>query len=439
MQDSSMLYVAVPAMDEPGLARTLSDIADQSRLPAWVGVCINQPESYLHDGDREHARIAESNQETFRRISAMQAEKPFPYALEIIDRFRPGKAWDSRHFGVGWARKTVMDRALEVARQKGEDLRRAILVCMDADTRYPENYLESIQKQFSVYPQAVGLANPYYHETAGAPASLALAMLRYESYMKAYALNLLRSGHPYAFTAVGSSMACTLEAYRRIGGITPFKSGEDFYFLQKLSKYGPLIRYSPALSHPACRLSSRVFFGTGPALGKGLEGHWESYPFYPYRLFSRMQDAYSALPGLFRSGVPDSRLDFWQAAFGPLWWEKPRRHAGGNARQFVKTCIGKFDALRSLQFLKASYRQDDRQDWENLRELVSFLLFSSPASAGWNEDSEPGSRFAARMEALVSDASIKGLPDLSLQDWQSLRDFLHLSEYRWLEKQALLP
>lgn len=533
--------VAVPAMDEPNLPRMLSSLNDQTCLPEAVFVCINQPAAYYGDGSSEHARVCEVNEATFRQLERMVAGNRFSFPVVLIDRYSPGRAWDAKHYGVGWARKTAMDAALEYARSRPWPLERVLLACMDADTLYPEDYLECQAALFAACPEALALSNPYYHfleeGLAGAkllgwkagtvvagdvpsgmfpqetvlegisssgPAHAGLsdsvpdcsldvsgagsdsekracAMLHYEVYMRSYALNLMLVGHPYALTAVGSSMSCTLEAYRKIGGISPFKSGEDFYFLQKMLKTGAVLRHSPALSHPSPRLSTRVFFGTGPALNKGLEGQWASYPIYPMSLFGRMQDAYEALPDLygFLCGpeVMDGlcrplarKFDFWTSAFGEGWWNPIKAHCGGRKAQFVRACMEKFDALRSLQFLKASYVQDDRQDWLNLRELchelwgrlglrVSVEVFEADDRqlTGWSACRQQ--RLAALTGIGAVEAGMQGkgqdagkaggacvvapggrssLQDLSLEDWESIRDFLFLCERKMQKEQPLL-
>lgn len=534
--------VAVPAMDEPNLPRMLSSLNDQTCLPEAVFVCINQPAAYYGDGSSEHARVCEVNEATFRQLERMVAGNRFSFPVVLIDRYSPGRAWDAKHYGVGWARKTAMDAALEYARSRRWPLERVLLACMDADTLYPEDYLECQAALFAACPEALALSNPYYHfleeglagakllgwkagtvvagnvpsgmfpqETvlegisssgpahAGSSDSVpdcsldvngagsdsekrACAMLHYEVYMRSYALNLMLVGHPYALTAVGSSMSCTLEAYRKIGGISPFKSGEDFYFLQKMLKTGAVLRHSPALSHPSPRLSTRVFFGTGPALNKGVEGQWASYPIYPMSLFGRMQDAYEALPDLydFLCGpeVPDGlcrplarKFDFWGAAFGSDWWKPIKAHCGGRKAQFVRACMEKFDALRSLQFLKASYVQDDRQDWLNLRELchelwgrlgldrVSEEVFEADDRQLTDWSACRQQRLAALAGIDAGEAGMQGwgldagkaggacvvasggrssLQDLSLEDWESIRDFLFLCERKMQKEQPLL-
>lgn len=417
-----MIYIALPAMDEPDLPARLLDLNRQSLLPQTVCVCINQPRAYYSDGISQHSRICRTNQAVYERIGQLKAECRFAFELETIDRFSPQNAWNGKHFGVGLARKTAMDfLAQRLGSESGD-----ILVCADADTRYPDDYLENIQKQFDAYPQAVGMANPYYHtpEEEHLPEEQQIAIFRYEVYMRAYALNMLLSNHPYAFTAVGSSMACRKESYRKIGGISPFKSGEDFYFLQKLAKTGALIVHSDSVSHPSSRLSGRVAFGTGPALRKGMENRWESYPVYPPALFEKMQAAYEALPALFEGGKPSPALDFWQEAFGADWWESLRQNSGGRKEQFIRACKEKFDALRSLQFLKANYRQNDTEDWRNLCRLYRLL-----AAQGLED---------GHMADLCGNSRIYSLADLKRQDWKELRKYLFLCERRWRSRHPLL-
>lgn len=421
-----MVHIALPAMDEPDLPARLLALNRQSLLPQTVCVCINQPQTYYTDGLPQHLSVCRTNRGVYERLRQMQLEGRFSFHLELIDRFSPQNAWKGKHFGVGWARKTAMDF---LARWAGADAQTDIIVCADADTQYPSAYLENIRKQFDTYPDAVGLANPYRHPLDGAdgkclPEEQQMAILHYEVYMRAYAINMYLSGHPYAFTAVGSSMACRMESYLKIGGISPFKSGEDFYFLQKLVKTGPVIVYSDSVSHPSSRLSDRVFFGTGPALRKGLENRWESYPVYPAELFERMKRAYDSLPALFERGYASPDLDFWQEAFGADWWVSLRRNSGGRQGQFIRACKEKFDALRSLQFLKAHYRQDDVEDWKNLVHLCRLL------SAQGLKD--------PKVDELCGIGRVQSLADLNLQDWKDLREHLFLCECHFLRRRPVL-
>lgn len=421
-----MIHIALPAMDERELPDRLLNLNRQSLLPHTVCVCVNQPQAYYTDGLVQHRQVCQCNQEVYRQLHQMNAEGRFAFRLVLIDRFSPQNAWNSKHSGVGWARKTAMDF---IAYEAGADAGTDILVCADADTDYPENYLQDIQTQFDRFPKAVALANPYYHVVDNGDEPLGeqqqKAMLHYEVYMRSYALNMSLSGHPYAFTAVGSSMACRVRDYLRIGGISPFKSGEDFYFLQKLAKTGPVIIDSPSVSNPSPRLSGRVFFGTGPALQKGLENRWDSYPIYPKELFDKMQQAYAALSELFDTQKAPKALDFWADAFGKEWWVKILQNSGGRKEQFLRACREKFDALRSLQFLKASYRQNDADDWLNLSRLCLDLC---------NRLLKNG-----QIMYLCRSQNIHSLAELSLQDWKQFREYLFDCERQWQKKHPVLP
>ena len=155
-------------------------------------------------------------------------------------------------------------------------------------------------KLFDYTPDAVALSNPYYHKLTGAEAE-DRAILRYEIYMRNYAINMLLINSPYAFTAMGSAIALPVSSYKAIGGLTPKLSGEDFYFLQKLRKYGNINIHNKEKVYPAARFSDRVFFGTGPAMIKGNDGDWESYPIYHIQLFKNIERTYESFEILFKN------------------------------------------------------------------------------------------------------------------------------------------
>ncbi len=108
---------------------------------------------------------------------------------------------------------------------------------MDGDTFYKPGYLEAVCDSLGAHPRATALSAPFYHPL-GPVEEQNRALLRYELYMRHYFLNLLRIDSPYAFLALGSTISLPVWAYRKVGGISPFKAGEDFYFLQKLGQGG---------------------------------------------------------------------------------------------------------------------------------------------------------------------------------------------------------
>jgi hypothetical protein len=335
------IYLALPAMDESeNLPVLLEAIKKQCFQDFELFVCVNQPDNWWDKPEK--TGVCRNNQESIRFLQGQGYEPK----LRLIDRSSKGQGWKGKHFGVGWARKTLMD-AINAEANKND-----LIMSIDADTYYPENYLQSIVERFEGNPGKIALANPYFHPLCG-DREIDRAVLRYEIYMRNYAINMLRIKNPYSFTALGSAIAVPVWAYRKVGGITPHKSGEDFYFLQKLRKSGELIIWNSETAFPSARKSDRVFFGTGPAIIKGLTGDWSSYPTYHHSLFQKVKDTFDSFEALFDNDMSMPMSAFLSDIFKDenIW--QPLRDNAKSAKQFAAACFRKIDALRILQFLKS--------------------------------------------------------------------------------------
>ncbi|MCL2413022.1 MAG: hypothetical protein FWC98_02680 [Bacteroidales bacterium] len=352
------LFGALPVMNEPNVENTIQQILAQTLPPKTLYICVNQPESYKTDPEKRH--IFEQNQKFIARHSRVGGNPN----IHIIDKSTTG--WDSKNYGVGMARKTLMDTINDIANPKD------VIISLDADTEYPPAYFESVKNIFDTcrgvlhtpiagdsseyyrgrmqYAPTVALSNPYYHKLTNCEAENR-AILRYEIYMRCYLKNLVRIGSPYAFTALGSAMAVRVEAYRKMGGMAPKKSGEDFYFLQQLSKIGHVETKNTVTVYPATRLSDRVFFGTGPAMIKGVSGDWSSYPIYPPKLWDEIAKIYQN----------------FESYFSPEDYQKLKSNSKTET-QLQKFCHEKFDALRILQYLKSGHAQNPQPDEISLME-----------------------------------------------------------------------
>lgn len=353
----------------------------------WV--CVNQSESYWDNADK--LPICTDNQKT---LNFLKTFNEFP--IQIIDKSSRGKAWDKKNFGVGWARKTLMD-AIALKADEND-----IILTLDGDTTIKPSYLSSIAITINSFPKAVALSIPYYHPLSG-DEETDRNILRYEIYMRYYSLNLWRINNPYNFTALGSAMAVPVWAYNRVRGITPHKSGEDFYFLLKLRKFGEIINWNPEKVYPAARYSDRVFFGTGPAMIKGRSGDWSSYPFYDYKLFDEVKESFEAFTDLFDKDVDYPMKSFLNEQFKDDQWYLKLRKNNPSLKRFVKACIDKVDALRILQFLKSSQIEKDISLNDN---LVYFLEAFYPS------------------ETLTNNFSTLDFDNSSVKDLNALRDFM---------------
>ncbi|MBP5663841.1 MAG: glycosyltransferase [Bacteroidales bacterium] len=351
------LFVAIPALNELDyLPKTLQALEKQkTKVSFSVYICVNQPDSWWEQADKKD--ICDNNKQLLFKLR----RRHYAFPLHIIDKSSPGKGWDDKNFGVGWARKTLFDHIMNIA--DPED----ILVSMDADTVFSEHYLNSLAKNFEQHPQQTAVAVPYYHRLTNDEAANR-AILRYEIYMRNCLLNLYRIGCPYNFTAIGSAIAVKIKALQKINGITPMKSGEDFYLLQKLRKMSPISNWNDELVYPAARFSDRVFFGTGPAMIKGSQGVWDSYPIYHYNLFDEVKKTYDLINQLYTEDLSTPFIAFLKEQFKTedLW--EPLRQNVKDLAHFRHAFHEKADGLRVLQFLKTEQSKMNIPDEQSLRE-----------------------------------------------------------------------
>jgi hypothetical protein len=336
-----MLHIAIPLLEElENIPTLLKTIAAQKHANYKVYFCVNQPDAWW--GNLDKIAACNNNQASIKLILETAT---FPF--EIIDKSSLGQGWKAKKIGVGWARKTLLDKILEVANDKD------IIISLDADTSFSENYFSSIEDNLQQHPKAPAIAVAYYHPLSNSDAE-DRAILRYEIYMRHYLINLFRINSPYAFSALGSAIAMHVWALRKIGGMTPKKSGEDFYLLQKMVKFRPILNWNSEKVYPAARFSDRVFFGTGPAMIKGNEGDWSSYPIYSMELFNKIATFYKIIPQLFLANL-STPID---SVFGDqkdcnTLWDNLRKN-NKDLAHFTKAVHDKFDGLRILQFLKQS-------------------------------------------------------------------------------------
>ena len=344
------VYIAIPAMNEKDyLFLSLDCIAKQQcDCPLKVFICVNQPDSWWED--EKKITVCQNNQQT---IALLQNYKNLQ--IEIIDCSSKGKGWKDKKNGVGKARKELTNKILSIASDND------IFISMDADTLFEPDYCQSVVKNFRSHPSAVGMAVPYCHKMNHSEIENR-AMLRYELYMRNYNLHLLQIGSPYAYTALGSAICSTVKACKAVGGFDSQTSGEDFYFLQKLCKYGNILRYNSSKVYPATRFSFRVPFGTGPAMYSGSQGDWNSYPIFHHSGFNIIEQVYKQIERLFYEDFENEFLHFLNTIFScENSWE-PLRKNYKTLPLFTKAFHTKADGLKVFQFLRQHQRKLQKPD-----------------------------------------------------------------------------
>lgn len=168
-----------------------------------------------------------------------------------------------RHQGVGRARRIGCDFALALI-NKGT-VTSPWLFSGDADCGWPSGFF---QQRWPDEASAITL--PFTHHCPEND-PISAATLLYELKLHHYVLHLAAIGSPYALHALGSSFAISASAYAAVRGVPLRSAGEDFYLLNKLAKVGAVHRATGAGVTITSRQSSRVPFGTGPAVQHLLE------------------------------------------------------------------------------------------------------------------------------------------------------------------------
>lgn len=368
MPDQPKIFLCLPVLNESeNIPVLVNGFVNQTFKNFELIACVNQPDDWWDM--EEKVGICADNQKSMEILS-----KACPFPITLIDKSSKGNGWIGKQKGVGWARKLAMDKASFLGEEND------LILSIDADSEYPPEYLESVLAIFSKKPDIVGLSNPYYHRLAK-DKHANLAILRYEIYMRNYAINMLLIDNPYQFSALGSALATKISIYNRVGGMTPKAAGEDFYFLQKLCKFGPLENWNSCTVFPAARFSDRVNFGTGPAMIKGNAGDWSSYPIYPFKLFEKVKTTYDLFSQLYDKEVDTPMTAFLQKQLKKdEIWNSLRSNYKSN-KQFVKACTVLVDGLRILQFLKSESDQNENVQSIHLKDnLMYFSTFNSEYS-----------------------------------------------------------
>ncbi len=211
-------------------------------------------------------RLSEAATGPARELATSPPITELPMAhgrLVLVDRAVAG------HFlpegqGVGLARKIGNDLAL--ALHGAGRIASPWIHNTDADAILPNDYFDQVAKLGDEAGNA-GVVYFFEHRFAEEP-GLAEAGRLYEISLRYYTLGLAWAGSPYAYEAMGSCIAVRPAAYAAVRGFPKKNAAEDFYFLNKVAKVGAIERLAGAPLLLDGRVSDRVPFGTGKALGE---------------------------------------------------------------------------------------------------------------------------------------------------------------------------
>lgn len=137
----------------------------------------------------------------------------------------------------------------------------------DADAILPANYFEATD---GLAAQTAAAHYPFWHlhNNKHSASKTEEATALYELRLHQYVLGLEHAGSPYAFHTLGSCIAVRPEAYAQVRGFPRRAGAEDFYLLNKLAKTGHIRALGKPTIAIESRASTRVPFGTGPAVAQ---------------------------------------------------------------------------------------------------------------------------------------------------------------------------
>ena len=365
--DDLRVIVVIPIYNEEDLNPTLESLfLNQESYSFSIEVI-----ALVNDSSNEKKEVKELNQKTFIHLKNFanknNNEKAFLIPIYMDDL-------DSKHAGVGWARKLGMDLALERFKLIESN---GIIVGLDADTVVASNYFIEIDSFFQVSKiQAVSIhfehpvnGNNYtdFHYNQ---------IINYELHLRYYKNALSYVGVPYAFHTIGSAFALTARAYARQGGMNRRKAGEDFYFINKLikgEKFGEIINTTVK---PSPRVSNRVPFGTGRAILEAFQNKKDLTLTYNFKSFEVLKEwvdnilkeryIYNDFPKLIKEYI---RFQDWNNLHDMFL------NNSQSKENYLKLFFTKFDAFWMLKFIHFS--RDNHYSNKDLIISTNSLLVKS--------------------------------------------------------------
>ena len=288
--------VVIPALvEKESLFRTLASLSEneQTELNRTLIICVVNNRG----GHITSLEDIANNQETIRLLnnvmegditaddlSSPSIDKICRSRLKIayVDASSPGSELPDKNGRVGLARKIGLDMALKAFNYEKPGVK--LLFCLDADTVVERNYLSAVRRFFEK-EKATAAVVAFQHQDADDP-SVQAAICCYEIFLRYYVLGLSYANSMYAFHSIGSTIACTADAYVAVRGMNRREAAEDFYFLNKLAKIGSVGLVNTTRVYPSARPSNRVPFGTGQRVIRFLEGGQDEYMLYDPKVFS---------------------------------------------------------------------------------------------------------------------------------------------------------
>ena len=277
------MVIVIPCYNETELIKTLRSIKNCNAANCFTEVIV-----VVNDGERTTDEIKAQNLTTFEKATTWAKENITLQHLQFHIIYKSNLP--KKIAGVGTARKIGMDEAVRRLESVGKS--EGVIICFDADSLCEVNYFEAIISHFKKHPKTPGCSIHFEHPLEGNCHTVEEynAIISYELHLRYYKNAQQYTGLPFVFHTIGSSMAVRAEAYAKQGGMNKRKAGEDFYFLNKIIQLGNFTELNHTTVIPSPRVSDRVPFGTGKAVGEIVSAEQGGLETYSFRTFVELKE-----------------------------------------------------------------------------------------------------------------------------------------------------
>jgi len=352
--ENTDIIVVIPSFNEPAIIRLLDSLflCHEPACGTEVIIIVNSP-----SGASPESLI--NNKKTIFETGKWKKEHmDCFFNLHVIDII----SGEFADWGVGMARKSGMDEA--VRRFNLLNKPDGIILNLDADCTVRPDYFTSVYCEMVNNKNLAGCSIYFEHPVSGNEFSDGVyrAIILYELHLRYYFQALAFSGFPYVHHTVGSAIAVKALPYVKAGGMNRRMAGEDFYFIQKLVPAGGFINLYTTTVYPSPRLSSRVPFGTGPAVARLTESDNGILLTYNFQAFTDLKSLFSMIDRIFvcsnddpefaYSDLPERLKQFIDIN---VWTEKIieiKKNTSG-FQSFRKRFFGWFNMFRIVKYLNA--------------------------------------------------------------------------------------
>lgn len=354
LQHQWQQVICIPAFDEvdslPALIQRLSTAHDLLLI-----LLLNSPESVGPDAVLRTQQLGTLIKQQFNLqqtlhedCQLLELNKNNSHILLIEKYAIPDKQ------GVGLARKIACDIACKLIHDN--KILSPWIHNTDADVILPPDYFAA-SRQLHNKPNVAAALFPFKHKR-NPQDKLQRSLQLYEYSLFYYVEALKWAGSPYAFHTVGSTLLLHYNHYALARGFPKRSAGEDFYLLNKLRKIGAIKSLSSPVMTLSGRASTRVPFGTGPAINKIniLQNPDADYGFYHPDCFLHLKNWLAVIPALWENRELNTLIkdELLLNSLITIGAEKAVTHALNNSsdqKSFIKHMHNWFDAFRTLKLI----------------------------------------------------------------------------------------